>query len=704
MSGGSTANGERDGLLRGRDETNLEAGEGHSDSLAISNLDASAISNMAVQIMKLVKSEVGEAFLDYEEEGTGDEPPEVPGSLTESVIKLGGDAAVYACLCAMERFAALSSTQSADVLHLDHDALMWSRARYCELLAITVLESLVETNGTEYVITHVLAAVFPNHNAGAEDEASTGLASSVRRRFGRIGEDTSPESAIEQGLECNARNFVEHKVVNLAVEAIWDGTLTFAEDQTDDPNVLVPTHKPEPTHGDIGISALVKGHGRLRVPENQVFVAQLAFVVLLALYTYVVNNRHVHPTVWEYIFLVFGIGYTLSEIGQVWQLGIGLYLKDSWNLIDILLWTTFTAAASIRIYIILFFLYPAVPPTSPVEPPPPGALMTQTAELDTLGMDLLRKGGRRGEWVDRYYDILSLMAVPLWLRILSAFNEIQYIATTIIVIQRLLKDSLMFLLLLIPICIGFSQALLGLDPKHEALDGVGFFGVFFFLMRGFIGDLDFDGAGEFDSFYGPLFYGIFILLGYIILLNLLIAIYCSSFEGVLESSTFQFRSQRIIATLQLSDRYESHPFSVPFNFFEILLVYPARFLAKLSTGFSKPVSKTGAVAKWTAMIWWICCLPLHTVVALVEEGKFVWYRLLTRTARKTASLDWEETVTGGEELAGGGGRKEEGKDGEEASEFGKFVASLLESKVSLISRRADLERYLQLTLNVFCRR
>jgi hypothetical protein len=257
------------------------------------------------------------------------------------------------------------------------------------------------------------------------------------------------------------------------------------------------------------------------------------------------------------------------------------------------------------------------------------------------------------------------MAVPLWFRILSAFNEFRFIATTIIVVQRLLKDSLMFLLLLIPLCIGFSQALLGLDPKREALDGAGFFGVFFWLMRGFIGDLDFESAGEFDSFYGPVFYGIFVMLGYIILLNLLIAIYCESFASILEASQYQFRSQRAVATLQLSDRYDRWPFLVPLNLVEIVIVLPVRLVGSL-------VGKScaGFVDGWTSGVWWILCLPVHLLVAIVEEARYVWYRVVTRSARMSASRDYVE------------GDEDDGVDEERVDGgFAGFVATLVESKV-----------------------
>jgi hypothetical protein len=114
----------------------------------------------------------------------------------------------------MDRFQSLS-TANSDALHLDHDALQWSRARYCELLAIGCLESLLQEHGKSHVITHVLAAVYPNHNILATEDGD-GIGSAVRDRFRSVGEDTEPESAIEQGLECNARSFVEHKIVSKA--------------------------------------------------------------------------------------------------------------------------------------------------------------------------------------------------------------------------------------------------------------------------------------------------------------------------------------------------------------------------------------------------------------------------------------------------------------------------------------------------------
>ncbi|KAI9029189.1 hypothetical protein DFJ74DRAFT_765026 [Hyaloraphidium curvatum] len=634
-------------------ETLVDAPDG--DAGPAESYGGTRTADLTAEVARLVAEQVAEAFAERGDRDA-EEPPEVPAELAARVVASAGDAAVFVCLCAMGRFASSSAPRADDKEEamLGHDDLQWSRSLYCELLAIAVLNALLEERGISHVMTHVLAAVYPNSEPVDMPEGA-GLAASLVNRLERIGEDSGPESALEQGLECGARQFIEHKVVAMTVDAIWNGTIVYTENQSSDPEVTVPKHIADPGHADVGFGALFRGIGRLRVPANQVLVNQAMFLVFLVIYSVLINNRHQNPTPLEYAFFVFGISYTFGELAQVGKLGIRLYLTDSWNTVDILLWTSFTAALVIRIYTLAEF------------PPAPGIFGIQPARED-LEIDFKKRG--RSAWVERYYDILSLMAVPLWLRILAVFNENEFVATTIITVQRLMRDSLMFLILLVPVTVGFAQGMLGLEPNREALDGAGFTGTFLWLLRGFIGDLDFDSAADFDPFWGPLFYGAYILLGYIILLNLLVAIFCESFSEIVSASGYQFHAQRTVATLQLSDRRRSYPFPVPLNVPGWLLTAPARLCLP-----------AGTAAGWVAAVWWALCMPLHVAVAAWEEGRY-WIR----------GLFVGPGAGGGGKRAAAGEDKAQAPPAEEGKEaaggFAGLVAELLEAK-SINQGQAD---------------
>lgn len=209
--------------------------------LTIQPITATDVAHSATRILKLVASRVSKPFIDYGVKGAGDSPPEIDASseLAADVAAFGPHS-VYACLVAMERYTALASPHRHGdaALSLHRDDLMWSRARFCELLAVAVLEKIIQEKGLAYAIQHVLTASFPNHNAieqvddsatrsrvvsvtstedrHSESDDGLGLETELRRRFRDLTEDTRPESAIEQGLECVADTFVVHKAVTIA--------------------------------------------------------------------------------------------------------------------------------------------------------------------------------------------------------------------------------------------------------------------------------------------------------------------------------------------------------------------------------------------------------------------------------------------------------------------------------------------------------
>ncbi|KAI9034651.1 hypothetical protein DFJ74DRAFT_716494 [Hyaloraphidium curvatum] len=523
-------------------------------------------SELVEQVMGLVAKEITESFATLDDALEG-EPAVGPEGAAEAVVASASGAAVYVSLCAMKRF----QDRSHAPIETMPDAgagwppdLLWSRARFAELVAIAALEALIAKHGTREAILESLCALYPKEEEPAEAGAS------VARKLG----DYEGENAILQGAQCGANKFVGQAAVTMAVDWIWSGTVCFAGSAAGPDGVVHPLYTPVLKSSDFGLSALASGNGRLRVPANGRFAARILLATFIGLYTYVLANRTETPGPAEWAMMLFALSYALAELGQIAQLGLGLYVADFWNDVDLVLWGTFIGCACIRIYSLL-------------RPAPPGDPDDGTSPSDT------------------YYDFLSFAAVPLWLRVLSAFSEIPFVATTLMTVRRVLRDTRLFLILLIPLCVGFSQALRGLDPKGKA--GMGFWGVFFLLMRGFIGDLDFDAAQAFHPFWGPVFYGSFVAIGYIILGNLLVAIYWESYYAALADAGYRFRLQRILAALELGDLGTPRPFPPPFNLLELVLVKPAVLV----------FGRGGET--WARAVWWVACAPVHLLVALKEE-------------------------------------------------------------------------------------
>jgi hypothetical protein len=141
----------------------------------------------------------------------------------------------------------------------------------------------------------------------------------------------------------------------------------------------------------------------------------------------------------------------------------------------------------------------------------------------------------------------------------------------VMVLQKMLKDGIMFFWLLAWVFIGFLQSFYALQNVEEDKD---FFAALTLLVRGFLQDPDWEVAERLDTKYGFWVFALYLFLTSIILLNLLIALFNSSYTNITDSSEKEYLALftfKVFSYLKSPDQF---PYAAPFNLIEVFFVIP----------------------------------------------------------------------------------------------------------------------------------
>ncbi|KAG0243237.1 hypothetical protein B0O80DRAFT_2766 [Mortierella sp. GBAus27b] len=388
-------------------------------------------------------------------------------------------------------------------------ALLDRRAAIAQIAAAAVTKVFVEKDlmGTYcHVLTHPYYISGENHNTA--------------------------ENAIEIAIRVHATDFLANIEVQRCIQALWNGLIL----QTEDEQYRVRFVEYSGARRSRRNLWEWVDVGRLNVPRYQNNIKIAMFIIFLIMYSIVVNNRTDMPTFVEWGLYVFVCGYIFEEFRLIFEGGTAFFLGSIWHWINILSYCMFLVSFSFRFT----------------------ACFLATDE----------------NTVTRYnevaYDILALLAVFLWIKTLSLLDGIQYFGTMVMVLQKMLKDGIMFFWLLTWVYIGCLQSFYALQPDEEK----DFNTSSMLLIRGFLQDPDWDLANNIDKTYGNWIFGLYLFLTSIILLNLLVALFNSSYTNITDSAEKEYLalfSFKVFSYLKSPDQF---PYTAPFNLIEVFLIIP----------------------------------------------------------------------------------------------------------------------------------
>ncbi|KAI9029228.1 hypothetical protein DFJ74DRAFT_765063 [Hyaloraphidium curvatum] len=360
-------------------------------------------------------------------------------------------------------------------------------------------------------------------------------------------------SALEKAVEIKADHFLADVAVQDCIDEIWRGSLMLR------PTHMLPTYRAA-TQQDVGFGGILDG--RLRIPRYQYFIEIGVFAIFVFNFTLVVNGRDKYPQIEEWLMWAQAIAYFLHELYQAAQVGLSIYFLNLWNGLDAIMYGIFITAFAIRMYAI-----------------------NQT------------DSGRLAYYNDMAYDLVSINAIFLWCRMLSIFSGYRYMGTSMLITKAMLKDSLLFLVLFALVLVGFAQTFVGLNPALAPGSTINF------LLKAVLQAADYDMAETYHPIYGPVLFMCWLAVAGIVLMNLLIAIFNSSYASIVDNADTLYEYQFAVRVLELWKQADDRPFFPPLNLFDVLM-FPLRPFP-----FFKPLE---------AVVWTVVTFPFALLIAVYE--------------------------------------------------------------------------------------
>lgn len=338
-------------------------------------------------------------------------------------------------------------------------------------------------------------------------------------------EDTVPVSALELAVDRHSITIISSSGYQRCMKWLWRGWIV---QSARDPQSYV-------IYEEVAKSK-ISAHfspNRLKTPMYQNYIEIFISVLYLILFTYVLNTHDsFHPDGLEYLYYLFTIGFALDEIIKFYHVGIN-YLRF-WNAFNDTMYSL----------ILVSFAFRIVATTKP------------------KGSDI------RFYYGEISYKILSCSAPFMWTRLLLYLDTQRFVGAMIVVIQKMMKESILFFVLLFIIIIGFLQGFLGLDSADGTRDKTKI--LLHSMVKTIIGGSDFAAFEKLAPPYSGILYYAFVFIITVILLNILGALFNSSYSVIIAHSTEEYLALSASKTLRYIRSPDEDLFIPPFNLVEFL--------------------------------------------------------------------------------------------------------------------------------------
>lgn len=283
-----------------------------------------------------------------------------------------------------------------------------------------------------HVLRAVACEVIAKRLIETQEDEEFLYAEMLLRRYSILngGRETDPKSLVELAVDAHITRVVASGPYTNVMQRVWNGDyiVKYADDES-------LQFSPAPTRHKAGFLS----HFRIiraNVPRYQNALQILLSIAFLSLYTATVNtaNDDGYLDAAEGMLFLFALGYLCDEISKIFK--VGKAYIGFWNIINLLLYTIFSAAFVMRM----------------------------------VAFTLPKESDKRIDLVVVSYQVMSAAAPLMWTRMLLFLEIYRFFGVLMIVTQEMLKESLVFVALLAIIVVGFLQAFLGFDSADGRLD------------------------------------------------------------------------------------------------------------------------------------------------------------------------------------------------------------------------------------------
>ena len=337
-------------------------------------------------------------------------------------------------------------------------------------------------------------------------------------------EDTIPVSALELAVDMHSTIVIGSSGYQRCIKWLWRGWIV---QSSEDPHSYV-LYK--------GVaSSKIRTHfdpERIKTPAYQNKLEIFFSFFYLALYTIILNTNQVQTTpvdMFESLFYVSTLGAVLDEMVKLYH--VGRNYMGFWNVFNDTMYGIITVAIGFRF------------------------------------TSLSSQGDLKDHYDEMSFRILSCAAPLMWSRLLLYLDAQQFVGAMLVVIKTMMKESLLFFVLFAVVVLGFLQGFLGLDAsdgKSQATKKI-----LVSLINAVIGEAGLKDVLDLVPPYASVLYYIYSFVLTVILMNILIALYSTSYAAIVENATDEYFALVAQKTLRYIRAPDSNLYVPPFNLVEM---------------------------------------------------------------------------------------------------------------------------------------
>ncbi|KAG2035862.1 hypothetical protein BDR03DRAFT_1092852 [Suillus americanus] len=439
--------------------------------------------------------------------------------LVTKYAKLRNMAIVYACMVIRSYFLAQSGSD------LVHAGVMYSRATLCEIMALKLLSHFASSKIQLVAVLTTLWCPL----TGAPDDVIEEVKYAIGGEHEYVDD---PQCAIEMAIATKAKTFLASAIVQSVVTDIYNGRIIVSI--TGNRSMVPDNYKQRAIMLYDPRTAPMLDHYRLRVPRYSAILHFINIAVLLVVFLACIWTQDVsHVTLWESVFLVFAIAFTLQEYTASKEYGWAIYIANVWNVFD----TSF-------VIIFLGYLVLRVK-----------GLLDDDAKMSQLAFDLLACG-------------CCVLAPRLAFYAIS--NNIVVLAL------RAMTAEFIFFIGIAVVC--FSGILLTLYTLASGTWSMR--DITWLMVQIWFGStsLSFDQAKSFHPVFGPILMPCFAVLSGTLLLTILISVLSNTAARIDANATQEFLFQGTISTIQGVKSDALFSYQPPFNILAFVILKPASYI------------------------------------------------------------------------------------------------------------------------------
>ncbi|KAF9006592.1 hypothetical protein BDQ17DRAFT_1352015 [Cyathus striatus] len=390
------------------------------------------------------------------------------------------------------------------------------------------------------------------------------------------GDKSEMSSALESAIDQGCTIFLSSNEAQEVVSALWNGDLIQKNNEHHDIDYVPFAETREHTFW---------GHfdaSRLQVPRYQNIFRIIVWLFFLFVYSQAVRepldkidrNRNTIDE-WEVVLYVMSLSFIIEDTHKFFTLlrFVTWRAFSFWNVIALL--TDF--------------------------------LLLSAFVLRAIGLS--SHGDRAPMMRLRSFQVLSFVAPFIWMKLITIFDGYKYIGTMQICIARMMKESGIFFALLSVLAIGFGQGLYALDAADGSTEKPDV--VFNVLVQALLQAPDYSKYDQ--SSPGLLLYYLWNTVTAIVLLNVLISLFSSAYDDVVDDAEAQYLAFFAGKTVGMIRAPDSYVYPAPFNIIEAVFIAPLEFLPCLRLS-EKTYAKLNRYVMCT-----IFFIPL-AVIALYESA------------------------------------------------------------------------------------